>query len=152
MKMERAAWVPGWYELDQPLEVGLEGEFIFWRIVPEHFRIPERLVLYNDTWRPGQGVFAHGKIAAIRHPDLGDIRKVDTRDLDYTITLMDGTVLGVNAAEEPGKMYERQSGAWVMSPRVIAVWKLEVEFEFLSEPYAERKSAGPDSAANRRQP
>jgi hypothetical protein len=26
------AWVPGWYELDPPLEVGLADEFAFWRV------------------------------------------------------------------------------------------------------------------------
>jgi hypothetical protein len=33
--MERAAWVPRWYALDQPLAVGLTGEFSFWRVAPE---------------------------------------------------------------------------------------------------------------------
>src|SRR5215472_14207005 len=133
MKMERAAWVPGWYELDQPLEVGLEAEFVFWRVVPDSFRRPERFVFYNDTWRPEKGVFAQGKIAAIHHPELGQIRKVDTCGLDYKITLLDGTLLAVNAEEEPGKIYERQSEAWIQSPRVLSDWTLEVEFESISE-------------------
>src|SRR5262245_29237609 len=139
--MERVAWVPGWYELDPELEVGMEGEFMFWRIVPDFLRGPERLVLYNDTWRPEQGMFAQGKIAAIRHPELGEIRKVNTRDLDYTITLMDGTVLGVNAEEEPGKLYEAGPGGWVDSPRVVSDWRFEVVFESLSEMYFERKKS-----------
>ena len=138
--MERAAWVPGWYELDQPLEVGLEAEFVFWRIVPDYLRRPERLVFYNDTWRPEQGVFAQGKIASIRHPELGEIRKVDTRGLDYTIILLDGTMLAVNAEEYPGKIYEGQPGAWVESPRALSDWTLEVEFESISETYPERRN------------
>lgn len=137
--MEYVAWVPGWYELDQPLEVGLEDEFAFWRVVPEGLRGPERLVFYNGLWHPEDGVFACGKISAIRHADFGDIRKVDTRGLDYTITLADGTELLVNAEEEPGKIYEGQFGAWTESKRVISNWRFEVEFDWLSNSYAERK-------------
>jgi len=34
--MKRGAWIPGWYELDQPLEVGIDDEFVFWRLVPDY--------------------------------------------------------------------------------------------------------------------
>ena len=148
--MERVAWVPGWYELDQPLEVGLEGDFAFWRVVPDHLRGPERLVFYNDLWHPEDGVFACGKIGAIRHPELGDIRKVDTRDLDYTITLADGTQLVVNAEENPGKIYEGKPGAWVESQRVVSNWRFEVEFESLSESYSERMRKGDRAKRSKR--
>src|SRR5262249_53570327 len=89
--MTFAAWVPGWYELDPPLEVGLTDEFAFWRVVPDHLRGPESLVLYNTLWHPEDALVARGTIAGIRHPELGAVRKVDTRGLDYTITLADGT-------------------------------------------------------------
>lgn len=128
-----AAWVPGWYELDQALEVGLEGEFVFWRVVPDQLRGLERLVFYNTLWDSKDQMFASGKITAIRHPELGEIRKVDTRGLDYTITLADGTEIVVNAEETPGKMYEGKPGAWVESQRVVSQWRFEVEFESLSE-------------------
>jgi hypothetical protein len=68
-------------------------------------------VFYNTIWHPGDGVFADGKIAAIRHPQLGDIRKIDTRGLDYSITLMDGTELLVNAQQFPVSGENEQS-AW----------------------------------------
>jgi hypothetical protein len=131
--MERAAWIPAWYELDPQLEVGLEGEFVFWRVVPDHLHDCERLVLYNDLRRREDGIFASGKIIAIRHPELGGVRKVDTRGLDYTITLSDGTRLVVNAEENPGKIYEGKPGAWVESRRIVTNWRFEVEFESLSE-------------------
>jgi hypothetical protein len=67
---------------------------------------------------------ACGTIAAIRHPELGAVRKVDTRGLDYTITLADGTELRVEAEETPGVCYERQ----------VTGWRFGVEFESLSEP------------------
>ncbi len=140
MKTECVAWVPGWYELDPALEVGLEDDFVFWRVVPDNLRGPERLVLYNDLWYPEKVMFAHGKIAAIRHPELGGIRKVETRGFDYTITLIDGTTLVVNAEEHPGKIYGGHPGAWI---DVVSNWRFEVEFESLSATYSEHKSAEP---------
>ena len=137
--MVQVAWVPGWYELDPQLEVGLEDEFAFWRAVPEHLRGPEEFVLYNTLWHPEDGIFASGKISSIRHAELGDIRKVDTRGLDYTISLADGTEIVVNAEEDPGKMFEGKPGAWVESKRVVSQWRFAVEFESLSEFYSERK-------------
>lgn len=80
--MVEVAWVPGWYELDPPLEVGLTDEFAFWRVVPDHLRGPEPLVLYNTLWYPEDAVVARGTIAAIRHPELGAVHKADTRGLD----------------------------------------------------------------------
>jgi hypothetical protein len=115
------------------LEVGLDAEFVFWRVVPDHLRGPERLVFYNTIWHPGDGLFASGTIVAIRHPELGEIRKIDTRGLDYTITLADGTELLANAEEDPGKIYERTSGNWVESNRVVSDWRIDVDFESLSE-------------------
>jgi hypothetical protein len=132
--MEAVAWVPGWYELDPPLEVMQTDEFAFWRVVPDHLCGPERLVLYNTLWHPNDAVIARGTIAAIRHPEFGAVRKVDTRGLDYTITLADGTELLVNAEEEPGKLYERVGEEWRESPRVVSDWRFVVEFASLSEP------------------
>ena len=131
--MVEVAWVPGWYELDPPLEVGLTDEFAFWQSVPDHLRGAEHLVLYNDLWHPAAVVVARGTIAAIRHPELGAIRKVDTRGLDYTITLADDTELTVNAEEEPGKLYERAGEQWQVSPREVRDWRVIVVFASLSE-------------------
>src|SRR5262245_42728008 len=127
----RVAWVPGWYELDPPLEIGLTGEFPFWRVVPDHLQGPESLVLYNTLWRPEDVVVAEGTIVAIQHPELGMVRKVDTRGLDYTITLVDGTELLVNAEEEPGRVYQRVEDEWTESGRTVRDWRFVVEFESL---------------------
>jgi hypothetical protein len=129
----QVAWVPGWYELDPLLEVGLEGEFAFWRNVPELLRGEEAFVLYNDLWHPQDGMFASGKITAIWHPEFGDIRKVDTRGLDYTIILSDGTGILVNAEEDPGKLFDGGPGTWVESNRIVSQWRFVVEFESLSD-------------------
>ena len=132
--MVEVAWVPGWYELDPLLEVGLADEFAFWRVVPDHLCGPESLVLYNTLWHPEDAVVACGTIAAIRHPELGAVRKVDTCGLDYTITLADGTELTVNAEEEPGKLFERVGEQWRESSRAVSDWRFVVAFESLSEP------------------
>jgi hypothetical protein len=129
-----AAWVPGWYELDPPLEVGRTSDFAFWRVVPTDLLGPEPLVLYNTLWQPENAMVARGTIGGIRHPELGDIRKVDTRGLDYTITLADGTELLINAEEEPGRLYERVGGEWAGSSRAVRGWRFVVEFAALSEP------------------
>ena len=71
--------------------------------------------------------------SSIRHPELGEIRKVDTHGFDYTIILADGTEIVVNAEEDPGKMFEGKPGAWVESKRVVSQWRFAVEFESLSE-------------------
>jgi hypothetical protein len=130
--MRTAAWVPGWYELDQPIMVGLENEFIFWDVVPEDLKGPEPLVFYNDL-RSKNVVYATGRIRAIRHPELGEILQIDARGLDYTVTLADGTKLAVNAEEEPGKIYMGSPGQWVESDRVLLAWRFAVEFESLSD-------------------
>lgn len=137
--MVKATWIPGWYELDPNLEVGLEAQFAFWRQVPEHLCGSEELVLYNDLSNPREPMFASGKIFSIWHPDLGDIRKVDTHGLDYTITLGDGAEIVVNAEEDPGKMFEGKPGAWVESKRVVSEWRFTIEFESLSEFSADPK-------------
>jgi hypothetical protein len=127
--MVESAWVPGWHELDQSLEVGMSGEFYFWRVVPEGLHVPQALVFYNALWNPAEMVVASGAITEIRHPVLGALRKVDTIGLDYTFVLANGTELEVNAEEEPGKLYEREGK---VNP-AVGDWALVVVFRSLSE-------------------
>jgi hypothetical protein len=138
--MEAAAWIPGWYELDQSLVVGQADEFAFWRVIPLHLRAPQRLVFYNSIWHPEDALIARGTVTAIRHPELGAIRKVDTHGLDYAITLADGNELLVNAEENPGKLYERAGEEWRESLRMVSDWRLVVELASLSEPHAPDQS------------
>ena len=138
--MQRAAWVPGWYELDPILEVGAFGEYGFWRNVPDELRGPEELVLYNTLMHEDDVVWAAGTIAAIRHPDLGPLRKADTRGLDYKLTLHDGTQLLVNAEESPGELHEQHGSGWKRSARTVREWRFVVEFVSLSAPRPRRHS------------
>lgn len=128
-----AAWIPGWYELDQPIEVGMSAEFAFWRVVPVELRESQRLVFHNDLWHPEEAVVASGTISSITHSELGPIRKIDTQGLDYTIVLADGKEVVVNAEEEPGKIFEFVNGEWVQSSRQVTTWRFIVQFDSLSE-------------------
>lgn len=135
--MVRAIWIPGWYELDPSLAVGRYDEFAFWRFVPADLHCSESLVFYNTIMRPGDAVFATGKIIAIRHADLGRISQIDARGLDYTICLENGTRFLVNAEEEPGRIYDAGPNGWIESERIVSDWRCEVVFESLSELTAE---------------
>ena len=129
--MERAAWIPYWYGLDQPLAVGVTDEFAFWQVVPDHLRCPERLVFCSGLWKPEAAMTGVGTIAAITNPELGVIREVciPGDGLEYAIRLGDGTILDVEAEQEPGRIYQPGSG-W--SSRVVADWRCIVDFESLS--------------------
>jgi hypothetical protein len=72
-----------------------------------------------------------GTIAAITNPELGAIREVGIPGdgLEYAILLADGTILNVEAEQEPGRIYQPGSG-W--SSRVVSDWRCVVDFESLS--------------------
>jgi hypothetical protein len=116
-----AQWRPGWYELDQSIEVGLRAEFGF-------LADADPLVFHNTLWEPDCAVAAIGIIARITHDQLGSVRKVDARGLDYTCVLEDGRELIVNAEEEPGKLHERLDERWQPTPFQAEDWTLKVEF------------------------
>jgi hypothetical protein len=128
-----AIWEPGWYALDQPLEIGLTATFTFWRSIPEHIKDAQGLVFYNTILHREEAIQAKGTICSIKHGQLGPIRKVET-GLDYIFVLMDGSSLLVDAEEQPGTSYERVDDEWVASSQYIDNWRLIVEFESLSEP------------------
>jgi hypothetical protein len=121
MTTRTAQWRPGWYELDQSIEVGLRAEFGF-------LEDEEPLVFHNTLWEPNRALAAIGTIAGITHAQLGPLRKVDARGLDYTFVLEDGRELIVNAEEEPGKLHERLEGQWQPAPFQTEDWTLNVEF------------------------
>lgn len=129
-----AAWVPGWYELDQPLVVGMTAEFSFWRDVPELLRGPEPLVFHNSLRHAGEVLVAWGTIGAIRHPELGEVARVDTRGLDYRIVLVDQTEILVNAEEEPGHASRLVNGAWTPLEPQVRDWRFVVTFSTLAVP------------------
>jgi hypothetical protein len=113
------------YELDQPLEVGDEREFVFF--VDPHFSedlsapiYPGTVLVFANTLI-GSTVSHRCRIVSIWHFSLGSIRGISTKGLDYTLTLEDKTTLLVNAEEEPGHI--------AGSDRQIDDWAFVVELE-----------------------
>ena len=80
---------------------------MFWRIVPERFRGPETLVFFNAGGdRFEDMMVARGRITAIRHPGLGDIRGVDTSSDNYRVYLADGTTFDVDQERDAGSVVD----------------------------------------------
>ncbi len=141
MKQNQAVWYPGWYNLDQSLDVGEESEYSLFRCVPDHLAKFGDQVFYNDLWNPANMRLVRATVQSITNSVLGEILRIDTGEhFDYTITLSDGTELLVNVEEEPGKLYERLGGDWIVSTRVVDDWCMVVE---LCENKAANKALNP---------
>jgi hypothetical protein len=87
-----------WYELDQSVKVGQESEFYF-------FKNGDPPQFYCGLFDPGKTEMRKCLIKSISHPDLGEILEIDTKGLDYTITLANGNSFQVEAEESPGEVY-----------------------------------------------
>jgi len=119
----KAIWFPYWYALDQSIELGAENEFDFFKVPPDYVVSEGLTVFYHGDWSDrSRSLFERKKIriTAIRHPVLGDIKKIETDGLDYTMHLADGRVLKVEAEETPGVVYG-------LPP--IQDWRIFVEFD-----------------------
>jgi hypothetical protein len=97
------------YELDQPLEVGAEQEFVFF-VDPHYAAIPsapiqaDTVLVFANTLA-GPSIVSHPcRITSIEHPQLGSIHSAATSGLDYIVTLQNGHTLVVNAEEYPGRI------------------------------------------------
>ena len=88
-----------WYELDQMLEVGKEDSYYF-KASQEDLEFLNGL-LDDDTYKK-----IKCKILKISHPELGLINKIETRGLDYKISLDGGKTILVEAEEDPGNVYD----------------------------------------------
>ena len=125
-----ADWRPGWYELDQGIEVGRTAQRAFFR--PRADVGNESLVFYNTLWNPDDAVAGWGTVVRITHPVLGDLLKVDTKGLDYAFVLADGQRLIVDAEEAPGKLFVESGGIWRREIPRIESWNLLVEIADLT--------------------
>jgi hypothetical protein len=113
------------HELDQSIDVGEEGEFTFF--VDPHYRAAptapirkDMILVFANTFGP-EGLVSHScRIVAIDHPQLGSVRSISTRGLEYTVTLTNGTAFRVEAEERPGSIQEGP---------VVADWTFLVNIE-----------------------
>jgi hypothetical protein len=110
-ELTKTIWVPGWYNLDQSLEVGKRQTLLFLRNLPEYLRHFDSLVLYNTLWDCGQNVLsAEATVLTIHHSILGAVRRIVAWDT-YEINLTSGETLWVDSEEAIGCLYERVDGA-----------------------------------------
>lgn len=96
MSSVKAIWKPSWYDLDQSIVVGYEGEFFFHS---ERGPCPR---FFNDLLSAGSHWVGRARVERVVSPTWGDILGVRTGGLDYAVYLSDGRHLRVNAEEEPG--------------------------------------------------
>ncbi len=78
--MVHAAWIRAGNELDQPLEVGLEAEFVL-LAGRSQITLTARIVLSSTTLCGMRKMrIWHRRVLTIRHPELGDIRRSTLAD------------------------------------------------------------------------
>ena len=113
-------WTAAWYELDQTIIVGDKDWFYLSSDEKNHS-------FFNELYQSNSFIHKKLEIEKVIHPVLGDVRGIVAIGLDYTIYLTDGTVLEVNAEEEPGQIYN--------SSLIIDDWTFDVEVSILDEAY-----------------
>ena len=91
-------WTAAWYELDQTIIVGDKDWFYLPSDENNHF-------FFNELYQSNSFIRKKLEIERITHPVLGNVKGIVTIGLDYTIYLTDGTMLEVNAEENPGQIY-----------------------------------------------
>ena len=111
-------WTAAWYELDQTIIVGDKARFYLSSDENNHS-------FFNELYQSNSFIQKKLEVIRISHPVFGDVRGIVAIGLDYTIYLIDGTVLEVNAEEQPGQIYN--------SSLVIDDWTFEVEVNVLDE-------------------
>ena len=110
-------WTAAWYELDQTIIVGDKDWFYLLKC--------ENSLSFANGLGYGCDIQKKLEIVRIKHPILGDVRGIVTIGLDYTVYLMNGVFMIVNAEEHPGKIRD--------SSIVIDNWSFDVEVNVLDE-------------------
>lgn len=123
-----ALWLPGWYEMDQPLRLKQRTKMWFYRIPPSDFPNVEDFdfVFFNQLSAPDNCQVREATIGSIEHHQLGPLRQIDTQGLDYLFLTTPGETIVVNAEENPGSAKQASLD--------IKDWSLRVTLEEVSEP------------------
>jgi hypothetical protein len=88
-------WIAHWYELDYPLEINKEDDYF---IIPQENRFAT--ALDNDKLITK----LRGSIVSIFHPQIGFIKKIDTKGLVYKIYDLENAEYQVEAEQGPGEI------------------------------------------------
>jgi hypothetical protein len=92
-----AIWQAAWYELDQPIKLGLKE--IFW-LTEEN-----DVLKFHTGFAGDKGIKEiKGEILKIKHRIIGEVSEIDAEGLSYTIKLISGQEIIVEAEESPGKI------------------------------------------------
>lgn len=120
-----ALWFPYWYQLDQSLVVSeTPCELDFFYTPPSYVAADKLEVFYHGNWNEKELFYTKTvRINHIHHNILGDFRRLDTENLFYTLELLNGEELQVEAEEIPGQLYGDHSET------VITDWRFYVELE-----------------------
>ncbi len=123
-----ALWIPGWYEMDQPLQLHQTSTLWFYQNPPSDLPNVEDydFVFFNQLSAATNCQVRKAVIKSITHPALGSIRQIDTQGLDYVFFTTVGDAVVVNAEESPGCV---KNGAWD-----IQDWSMTVTLAEVSEP------------------
>ena len=104
-----AIWHPFWYEADQPISVGQVSDFQFFKTPPQYVQDCGHSVFYHGDWKKEtiskQAYKQRLRILSINHPELGRIQSIDTKGLNYTVTMSDGPIVKIEAEEQPGTVF-----------------------------------------------
>ncbi len=125
-----AVWIPHWYNLDPPISVGTTDCWTFYGQVPpaleaEHDQLlADQPLLFQVAAafdeNPENAISLCGTIAKIAHPQLGELKSVNTDRFGiYEFALADGTTIQVEAEEGPGKAYDAKV---VVDDWSVRVW------------------------------
>ncbi|MGI9518547.1 MAG: hypothetical protein ACR2NP_15940 [Pirellulaceae bacterium] len=124
-RTRKALWVPGWYELDQPLYTGGYERFWFYQNPPADLPDVEDYdyVFFNQLSCAANCQVRNATIMSIEHPVLGSLRQIETDGLDYIFHPKSGEPLTVNAEEEPGKVFGEgpEIGDWSVTVMLTGV-------------------------------
>lgn len=126
---QNALWTPGWYELDQTLMIGERQKFWFFQNPPVESQSSGQdfdFVFYNQSDSGKNCCVRYAKILEMRHPEIGQLLRVDTDGLDYIFFPIEGEEIVVNAEENPGSTSETKVQ--------VADWSVFVVLTDVSEP------------------
>jgi hypothetical protein len=114
-----ALWTPIWYSLDQPLTLG-STDLTFGADDSGALRI------FAVDWRDREPVDQPVVVEELIHHTLGIIRSVDTSDLEYVVTLGDGSTIWVDAEEQIGSARREDH-----TPVLVEDWTIVVSGRYV---------------------
>lgn len=127
-----AIWKPGWYELDQSLQIGDRQKFFFFNETPSWILDGSSADLYffNQLASSADSQVRYARIEAMLHPEMGPLKQIDTNGLDYIFVPFDEKEFLVNAEETPGQFVDKRE-------QTVSDWTVFVTLSDVSAPVSD---------------